>query len=143
MEQTRHRSKVFHICDAYDCATVRAWKDIEENAGFFRRTHTTEEAKGRSSEAGLIKEDSNPLVKLQSSANPHNMPGSLQVINFMKNTLSYEYASKYMDAKDSVGAAGKGKGKSQMDHHEQQVMMRAMGLAKPQSMMQQLNQFFT
>lgn len=30
-----------------------------------------------------------------------------------------------------------------MDPHEQQIMKRVMGLAKPQSMMQQLNHFFT
>lgn len=39
------------------------------------------------------------------------MPGSLQVINFMRNNLSYEFASKYMDVSDGVGAVGKGKGK--------------------------------
>lgn len=119
MEQTRYRSKVFHnICDAYDCATIRAWKDLEENAGFFRRVQTAEEAKGRSSEAGLIIEDSNPLAKLQSPAKPHHMPGSPQVINFIRNTLSYEFASKYMDATDGVGAVGKGKARNQMDPHE-------------------------
>lgn len=107
MEQTRNRSKVFHICDAYDCATIRGWKDLG-----------TEEAKGRSSEGGFIIEDSNPLAKFQSSAKPHHMPGSLQVINFMRNTLSNEFASKYMDATDGVGAVGKGKARNQMDPRE-------------------------
>lgn len=29
-EQTRNRSKIFHICDAYDIATIRALRDYEE-----------------------------------------------------------------------------------------------------------------
>lgn len=29
MEKTLHKSKIFHISDAYDCATVRNWRELD------------------------------------------------------------------------------------------------------------------
>lgn len=46
------------------------------------------------------------------------MPGSLQVINFVRSNLSYEFASKYMDANDGLGATGKTLAKNKMDPRE-------------------------
>lgn len=34
----------------------------------------------------------------------HAIPGSLQIINFVKNKLSYEFSSKHMDAVELIPA---------------------------------------
>jgi len=34
----------------------------------------------------------------------HAIPGSLQVINFVKNKLSYEFSSKHLDAVEMIPA---------------------------------------
>lgn len=39
---------------------------------------------------------------MNSALKMHQVPGSLQVINFVRTNLSYEYASKYMDANESI-----------------------------------------
>ena len=71
MEKTRHRSKIFHICDAYDCATIRAWREQEELSS--KPIRTTNTAEGRHSFAeedlkqgdneALIQEENHPLAK--------------------------------------------------------------------------------
>jgi hypothetical protein len=74
-EHTRTRIKEFHICDAYDIASIKAHQDFQ---GLY------EEDKS---------EESTSLFK-QGANKAHYMPGSLQVINFIKTKLSYEYSSK-------------------------------------------------
>lgn len=49
----------------------------------------------------------------------------------MRTNLSYEFASKFMDATDGVGAVGGSAKPSQMNQREQQIMKRVMGLSKP------------
>jgi hypothetical protein len=107
-ETTRNRTKIFHICDPYDIATVRALREQEaadEAAPLLRKKSdkhdhghdhgVSEEEEGRYS---LIKEEANPLQKMAAKSAPaHSLPGSLQVINFQRTNLSYEFASKYIE----------------------------------------------
>lgn len=107
-ETTRNRTKIFHICDPYDIATIRALRDQEETDGLRRLKtdvdkqvdHAVEEEDGTFS---LMREEANPLKKMQTRATPtsggagHAVPGSLQVINFHRTNLSYEFSSKYLD----------------------------------------------
>ena len=129
-EQTRNRSKIFHICDSYDIATIRALRDYEEQ--YANQQQTLPDLKSTPSKIDQIIEeektdrksqiatDDHPLTQKQSTlCKQHSLPGSLQVINFMRTNLSYEFASKYMDATDGVGAVGNAGAKSnQMNPRE-------------------------
>ena len=69
-ETTRHRSKIFHICDAYDIASVKCQLEMEEADSLNRFkvftqdrasvTSKEETKQADNSRASLIKED-NPL----------------------------------------------------------------------------------
>lgn len=97
VEQTRTRIKVFHVCDAYDIASIKAQRENEASGNTSRASIVPPSVKEEIKEDGQYAE--NPL--LQQSAflkGAHAIPGSLQVINFVKTKLSYEFSSKYMDA---------------------------------------------
>ena len=99
VEQTRTRIKVFHICDAYDIASIKAQRENETTGNTRRASQVMSSIK----EEEFKKEDGqygdNPLLHQTSFLKgAHAIPGSLQVINFVKTKLSYEFSSKHMDA---------------------------------------------
>lgn len=93
IQQTRTRSKIFHICDAYDIASIKAQREQEELQSRHER-----------SEDEIYEEEKHDPLRAGKALSHHHVPGSLQVINFVRTNISYEYASKYLDATD-VSAA--------------------------------------
>lgn len=106
-ETTRNRTKIFHICDPYDIATIRALREQEETSSKSKKQANFEEEEG---------DESNPLQNLLKTQVNHALPGSLQVVNFHRTNLSYEFASKYMQDNNYVAKAKKA---AVMDPREQ------------------------
>jgi hypothetical protein len=108
-EQTRTRSKIFHICDPYDIASIKAQREIDEamiNLGVDRKSAISAHLQRKYSQDGGIEEEGkdsdNPLDISTTFINKaHSIAGSLSVINFAKTKLSYEFSSKHIDATDA------------------------------------------
>jgi hypothetical protein len=113
-EQTRTRSKVFHICDPYDIASIKAQREIDEalvNLGVDRKSAFSAQPTKRGlddnkSQDGIEEEGKdldNPLDISATFINKaHAIAGSLSVINFVKTKLSYEFSSKHMEATETL-----------------------------------------
>lgn len=108
-EQTRTRSKIFHICDPYDIASIKAQREIDEamsNLAVDRKSAISAHGTTKHSQDGGIeeegKESDNALDISNTFINKaHSIAGSLSVINFAKTKLSYEFSSKHIDGTDA------------------------------------------
>jgi len=165
-EMTKNRTKIFHICDSYDIASIKAQREMDEGGASKAATSDGKRIADQSSErddtmrkiaeeekessAGSKKqgqimeegddEEDHPLRLGHTNTlkHAHAIPGSLQVINFAKSNLCYEFSSKHLDAvelaKSVINAGAHSKNPETI--REQQLMKRAMGLAQPKSLMQ-------
>jgi hypothetical protein len=108
-EQTRTRTKIFHICDPYDIASIKAQREVDDAMaalGVDRKSAISVNTRKKSQD-GLIDEEmkdgENPLDISNTFINKaHAIAGSLSVINFVKTKLSYEFSSKHMEATEAL-----------------------------------------
>lgn len=75
-ETTRNRTKIFHICDPYDIATIRALREQEEEVEHPLKRKQT---KNMQHEHGFSEEeiDDNPVLKMKNNQVNHALPASL------------------------------------------------------------------
>jgi hypothetical protein len=162
-EQTRTRSKIFHICDPYDIASIKAQREIDEalgNLGVDRKSAFSAQPIKRGgddnkSQDGIEEEGKdleNPLDISSTFINKaHAIAGSLSVINFVKTKLSYEFSSKHMEATETLiqsqinaGGINANTAAANAEHaREQNILKKVMGLKQDQTMMQTISNFFS